>query len=412
MANKLMLAVLAAGCALALLSKGAQAQYSVSTESITSKERAALFPTTATIERGRILAESTCGACHGVDGISSDERRPHLAGQRTIYLYREMLAYQGGARDNRTMKDAVAFLDSDALLSTAVYYASLPPPRPVGSAEEAAQGLDDDPMVAVRSATAGCGSCHGASGNSTIPGMPSLTAQHPAYFVQSMKDYQSGNRTDNMMQMLVATLDDATISSMGLFYALQEPLPKAATGPGDPAAGATAAAGCASCHGKDGNASAEDMPTLAGQDQAYLVKAMKAYMNGQRDHGPMRTAMAGLDDGTINDMAAFYTTQEPLARPVRRPLSAREWLNRCDRCHGANGNSTDPRYSRLAAQNREYLVDVLKAYTSGSRRDSIMYAMSAPLSDRVIERLADYYSAQEPRSVVYFELPCEDGEGQ
>jgi cytochrome c553 len=412
MMSRLFRLALAAVFILALSTTLATAQYSVSTEPITAKERAALFPTAAIIERGQVLAESTCGACHGIDGISTDKHRPHLAGQRAIYLYREMLAYQRGARDNRTMKDAVAFLDTDALLSTAIYYASLAPPRPAGSIEEAAQGLDDDPLVAVRSATAGCGSCHGASGNSTLPGMPSLTAQHPEYFIKSMQDYQSGARTDNMMQMLVATLDEETIRNMGLFYALQEPLPKAATGPGDPAAGATAAAACASCHGADGNAAGKDMPTLAGQDQAYLVKAMKAYLDGKREHGPMRAAMTGLDDDTINDMAAFYTTQEPLARPVRRPLTAREWLNRCGRCHGANGNSSDPRYSRLSGQNREYLVDVLKAYTTGTRRDSIMYAMSAPLSDRVIERLADYYAAQEPRSVVYFELPCEDDETQ
>ena len=41
--------------------------------------------------------------------------------------------------------------------------------------------------------------------------MPSLTAQHPEYFVTTMQAYKSGDRTDNMMQMLVATLDDAAI---------------------------------------------------------------------------------------------------------------------------------------------------------------------------------------------------------
>ncbi len=411
MNNRLAFSALLGALVLGLSPVAATAQYSVSTDPIDARERAALFPTKARIERGRELAETTCAACHGLDGISADERRPHLAGQRTIYLFREMLAYQGGARDNRAMRDAVAFLDTDALLATAIYYASLSPPEPTIQGENG-RGLDDDPLVAVQSATAGCGACHGASGNATIPGMPSLTAQHPEYFVLSMKDYQSGDRNHNMMQTLTATLDDDTIANMGLYYALQEPAARTDTGAGDPAAGAVAAAACANCHGSDGNASGEDMPTLAGQDPVYLSTAMKAYLNGGREHGPMQTAMAGISEQTISDMAAFYAGQAPLARPVRAPLTAAQWVDRCDRCHGANGNSSDPRYSRLSGQNRQYLVDVLKAYTSGARSDSIMYAMSAPLNDRVIERLADYYSSQEARSVIYFELPCEDSEGK
>ena len=309
------------------------------------------------------------------------------------------------------MRDAVAFLDTDALLKTAIFYASLTPPFDREAAiamQESPQQLDDDPLLAVKAATAGCGSCHGPGGNSSMPGMPSLTAQHPEYFVTSMKAYQSGDRTDNMMQMLIASLDDETISNMGLFYALQEPGQKAPAGSGDPDAGQVTAEACANCHGADGNASAENMPTLAGQDAMYLVKAMKAYLNGQREHGPMQTAMAGLSGEDINNMAAFYASQEPAARRVRKPLTAAEWLNRCNRCHGTEGNSTDPRYSRLAGQNKPYLVDVLKAYANGERSDSIMHAMSAPLNDGVIERLAAYYSAREPRSVVYFELPCDE----
>jgi len=187
-----------------------QAQSSLSSLPIQANERAALFPSPNSIEQGKALAEAGCAECHGHNGISTDEHRPHLAGQRTVYLYREMLAYQEGARSNEDMREAVAFLDSDALLKTAIYYASLPPPfdpEAVAAAAGSPMQLDDDPLLATKAATAGCGSCHGATGNSSIPGMPSLTSQHPDYFVASMKAYQSGERTDNMMQMLVAALD-------------------------------------------------------------------------------------------------------------------------------------------------------------------------------------------------------------
>jgi cytochrome c553 len=378
---------------------------------LNAKERAALFPTQASLQQGQALAEASCAGCHGSDGIAPDANRPNLAGQRTIYLYREMLAYQQGARANLGMREAVAFLDADALLKTAIYYASLTPPdndQRANDREEILERMADDPLIAVKSATAGCASCHGVEGNAVMPGMPTLTAQHPDYFIEAMLAYQSGERTHNMMQMLTTSLDADTIANMGLYYALQEPAASVNAAPGDAGKGAELAQACASCHGADGNTTAADTPSIAGQDPVYFVQSLKTYLNGQRTHGGMQGALAALSEQDFQDLAAFYAGQQPQRRVVRKPLTAGEWLARCDRCHGAQGNSTDPRYSRLAGQNEPYLVEVLQAYANGERSNSIMHAMSAPLTRGIIERLAAYYTIQEPRSVVYFEMPCDD----
>jgi cytochrome c553 len=37
-----------------------------------------------------------------------------------------------------------------------------------------------------------------------------------------------------------------------------------------------------------------------------------------------------------------------------------------------------------------------------------MHAMSDPLSQADIERIVDHYSTQQPKSVVYMQLPCEE----
>src|SRR5690242_6325573 len=47
---------------------------------------------------GKRLAETTCVGCHGENGISTTENIPHIAGQRSVYLYVEMKAYQLGVR--------------------------------------------------------------------------------------------------------------------------------------------------------------------------------------------------------------------------------------------------------------------------------------------------------------------------
>jgi len=389
----------------------ALAQSSISMLPLTNEERHALFPLADEIEQGKALAASACARCHGLDGISVDENLPHLAGQRTIYLYRDLLSYQNGTRTDESMRNAVEFLAEDALLKVSAYYANLMPPRSASAPATTAPDADEsaeDPVQAGKAATAGCAGCHGATGNSSVPGMPNLTAQHPDYFAAAMKAYQSDARQDAMMKMLVASLDDDTIQSMGMYYALQDPQRTAASGTGDSQAGSVLAEPCAGCHGSDGNTAAADTPTLAGQDAAYLAKTLRDYQNGQRDHALMVAAMEGLNDADIDALATFYAEQEPAARQVRRPLVTAEWIARCDRCHGLGGNSADPRYPSLAGQHPKYLIRVLEAYGSGERSNLGMHAMAEPLTQTVIERVAAHYASKEAKSVVYVALPVTD----
>lgn len=374
---------------------------------ISKHERAALFPLKQEIDAGRLVAESHCASCHGLDGLSPDQALPHLAGQRTIYLYRELQAYQAGARLDESMRRAVNFLGDESLRLAAIFYASLDPP-PASEPGDESWLQNDDPLSVIRAATSGCSSCHGEAGNSKLPGMPSLTAQHPDYFVVAMEAYQSGERVHNLMQNLAKRLDERTLRDMGLFYALQEPAMHPSSKPLDLAAGRALTEPCASCHGADGNAAGDDSPSLAGQDPAYLAKTLKMYATGQRSHEPMAVAVAGFDDADFKLMADYYAAQTPVARRVRSPMATAEWLQRCERCHGVNGISSDPRNASLAGQNGPYLERVLTAYSDGERGNSIMHAMSEPLSKRDIERLAAYYAARQNKAVIYVELPCEE----
>jgi cytochrome c553 len=385
----------------------AAAQTKSSMPPLQDVERAALFPSSSEIALGRSLAETSCAHCHGLDGITPNKELPNLAGQRTIYLYRVLKAYRDGDRGDESMQQSVAFLSDDALLKVAIYFASL---APAPSADVTGPDLTDaDPFVAVREATVGCARCHGETGNSSKPGMPNLTSQHPDVFVSAMLAYKEGGRAHRMMQRLVAALDIEMIEDMAVFYALQEPLPTT-TPPvsGDAHAGESEAVACGACHGPDGNASSPGTPSIAGQDPRYFSKAMKAYQDGERDHVPMTSAVAGLSEAVINDLATFYAQQQPVDRNVHRPLTTGEWVQRCNRCHGISGNSTDPRYSALAGQNPVYLEKALRAYAENGNGHSLMHAMTEPLSKIDIERIVAHYAAQQPKSVLYVDIPCQN----
>ena len=398
----------------AVLMGGVVAASDAIAQSLQELDRSLLFPSNADIGDGKTLATDACSNCHSLDGISIDPTLPHLAGQHVTYLYDELNAYKLGDREDESMSKAVEFLSDDALRKVSMYYASLVPPGPAVRAatadgsQSAADAAASDPVQLGEAAAAGCMGCHGAGGNSQIPGMPNLTAQSPEYFGVAMRAYQSGSRQGGMMNALVSSVDEEGIQNMALYYALQEPRRTAAAGSADADAdaGRTAAQACSTCHGADGNIAAADMPTLAGQDAVYLATSLKAYAQGQRDHAQMVTATAELSDAEIDDLAAFYAEQEPLARNVNRPPTIDDWIERCDRCHGIGGNSSNPRYPSLASQNEAYLARVIETYASGGRQNSTMSAMSQPLRPSDVAGLAAHYALQPGKSIVYVELPC------
>jgi len=107
----------------------------------------------------------------------------------------------------------------------------------------------------------------------------------------------------------------------------------------------------------------------------------------------------------VKNIAAYYAKQQPMPTKARAPLATAEWVQRCDRCHGVGGNSTDPHMPAIAGQKAEYHERVLHAYRTGERKSSAMSAMSSSLTEADVEALAAYYARQKPRSVIYVPVP-------
>lgn len=381
--------------------RAATAQVTPITPGSSSADFKPMFVKPEDLSDGKRLADTACSGCHGPNGISTTEGVPHIAGQRSVYHYVELKAYQSGSRAASIMGNAVKFLNDDALVKVAAYYAGLEPAQP--SAGAAAPR--PDPVQAGQAAAASCGGCHGETGVSKTAGMPSLAGLDPKYLVMTMQEYKSGTRKHGVMKALLANVDDSTFSNIALFYGLQNPAKAQTPSPGDQAAGKAGAAACAGCHGDTGVSASAATPSLAGQDAQYLVAALAAYADGSRTDDTMKSLVSGLDADARKNLAAFYASQQPAAPNVRKPLSVSEWAQRCDRCHGLNGNSTDPHMPALAGQRADYLMKVLRDYRSRERRSPEMAAMSDALTDDDIDNLASHYAAQKARSVLYVIVP-------
>ena len=79
---------------------------------------------------------------------------------------------------------------------------------------------------------------------------------------------------------------------------------------GDAAAGREKIAMCTGCHAIPGwrtvYPEVYSVPLIAGQHQAYIVKALQAYRSGERSHPSMRAIAGPLSEQDMADLAAYY----------------------------------------------------------------------------------------------------------
>lgn len=66
----------------------------------------------------------------------------------------------------------------------------------------------------------------------------------------------------------------------------------------------------------------------------------------------------------------------------------------CAACHGPGGNSANPEWPKLAGQHAAYVVQQLKMFKSGERKNPVMAPQAAGLSDQDMKDLAAYFAKQ------------------
>jgi cytochrome c553 len=68
----------------------------------------------------------------------------------------------------------------------------------------------------------------------------------------------------------------------------------------------------------------------------------------------------------------------------------------CAACHGADGNSANPEWPKLAGQHASYLVKQLANFKAGERTNAMMAPMAAPLSEQEMADIAAFFTSQTP----------------
>lgn len=183
--------------------------------------------------------------------------------------------------------------------------------------QERLKAIAADPVALRAAVDAGkrvtffCANCHGDDGISKTSDVPNLAGQNPAYLLEQIRKFGSGERKDPFMQGLIKVLKDEERIQVAAYYSSIAVPPSRADA-------ALAARGkelfgklCARCHGEQARGN-ELFPRLAGQKMPYLQTSITRYRDGTgiRNNQLMAIATSTLKNEDIVAIAN-YLTQMP-----------------------------------------------------------------------------------------------------
>jgi len=165
-----------------------------------------------------------------------------------------------------------------------------------------------------------CLGCHGIEGYKNAYPMysvPELRGQNPDYLAIALHGYRDGDRSHITMHSQAESLSEQDMADVAAYLAGK---PLVASGKAQGAL-PQAAQLCVSCHGQDGVAVAPIYPSLAGQHEDYLVRALNEYRHGGRKNPVMKGFTANLKDGDIAEIAAYFSKLTPSLGTEPRPYT-------------------------------------------------------------------------------------------
>jgi cytochrome c553 len=181
---------------------------------------AAVKPGDATAGLGKA---AVCGACHGMDGNSTDPQNPRLAGQSEQYIAAQLADFKSGKRMNPIMMGFAQPLSAQDMHDIGAYYAgkaSLP-----GVADQALveQGQAIYRQGDLDRGIPACMACHGPDGRGN-PGAryPQLTSQHSKYIEARLKGWHDGGTPNDdahtkIMVGIAEKLDEKDIAAVASY---------------------------------------------------------------------------------------------------------------------------------------------------------------------------------------------------
>ncbi|HEV2620903.1 MAG TPA: c-type cytochrome [Frateuria sp.] len=197
------------------------------TAAASAAQPAAPAEATAAVKAGDAAAgqgkAAACGACHGMDGNSSDAQYPKLAGQNEAYIVRQLTHFKAAQRQNPIMMGMAAPLSEQDMHDLGAYFASKRSLPGVADAALVEQGEKLFRQGDTDRGIPACMACHSIDGRGN-PGAayPQLTSQHAQYVEKTLKSWHDGTTWGDdaqakIMPSIAKKLDDKDIAALASY---------------------------------------------------------------------------------------------------------------------------------------------------------------------------------------------------
>jgi outer membrane protein OmpA-like peptidoglycan-associated protein len=170
---------------------------------------------------------------------------------------------------------------------------------------------------------------------------------------------------------------------------------------GNPVAGKEKSTLCQGCHGEFGISSMPNIPNLAGQWGAYIMRELRDFWAGSRSD-PIMTDMAGTVTSVEDafDISAYFASQNQMKlTPHENEEGKRLYIiYRCISCHGEDGQGrpqNNAMFPVIGGQHKEYLVKQLDEFRTGLRETDMsgtMPILAKRMSAAETDAITDYLS--------------------
>lgn len=187
-----------------------------------------------------------------------------------------------------------------------------------------------------------------------------------------------------------------------LSVALASPAYAQRRGRGPAVDGAMLAQSCMGCHGTAGASVAGPMPTIGGQNAAYLVEAMRTFKDGSRPSTVMGRLAKAYTEPEVAAMAQYFASQ-PFVRaaqkidPAKAEAGRTPYNRSCKRCHDNSGrDSAEAEYPVLAGQWLDTMQIAIEDIRAGRRKvDDKFLAKLEELSPAEADAVLHFFASQK-----------------
>jgi cytochrome c553 len=155
---------------------------------------------------------------------------------------------------------------------------------------------------------------------------------------------------------------------------------------------------CTECHGANGVRRNATIPVISGQPENYLAKQLHDFERGDRHDEVMPWMTKSLTLQERGVAAAYFAKQKwPVRSAGAASASPPPGIAVCQACHAADflgaQQADGVATPRLAGQSYEYLVESMRRFAAGERKNNaIMAKMMAAMSPTDREAMARYLS--------------------